>query len=225
MPSAVLAAVVLLIGLHLIDVLGLRRIASVRTGEFIVAAITAAAVVIVGVEDALIIAVVLSIIEHLYHAYKPFDTTLNINAKGELEAAAIGGGPIVQARPGLVIYRFGAGLYYANATRFLEESHAILEEADPPVEWLCLSAAAMGDIDYSGASAVRQLIDEVKRRGAKIMFCEVEPGVIKMPNQYGLVAQIDGVYGSAADVVAAYDARKAEPAPSNPAPTTAPAAG
>jgi len=223
MPSAVLAAVVLLIGLHLIDIKGMRRIASVRTGEFIVAAITAAAVVVVGVEDALIIAVVLSIIEHLYHAYKPFDTTLNVTDKGDLETSPVSSGKFLEARPGLVIYRFGAGLYYANATRFLEETHAILEESDPPIEWFCLSGAAIGDVDYSGANAIRQLLDEVKRRNAKFIFCEVEPGVVKMPDQYGLAAQIDGVYASAADVIAAYDARQASPAPATGSAATAPA--
>ena len=65
MPNAVLAAVVLLIGLRLIDIAGMRRISRVRVGEFAVAALTAATVVIVGIEQAIILAIVLSIIEHL----------------------------------------------------------------------------------------------------------------------------------------------------------------
>jgi MFS superfamily sulfate permease-like transporter len=214
MPSAVLAAVVLLIGLKLIDVEGLRGIANVRVGEFVVAAITAAAVVIVGVEDALILAIALSIVEHLYHAYRPHDTTLAVTDHGRLQSELVAGGKILQARPGLVIYRFGAGLYYANATRFLEETTQIIEEADPPIEWFCLSAAAMGDVDLSGAGAVKQLIEEVKRRGAKFVICEAEPDVVTRPNQYGLAADIDAQYEFLADVVAAYDARGSASAPS-----------
>ena len=71
MPNAVLAAVVLLIGLRLIDIAGMQGIARVRSGEFVVAALTAATVVIVGIEQAIILAIVLSIIEHLSHAYAP----------------------------------------------------------------------------------------------------------------------------------------------------------
>jgi len=125
--------------------------------------------------------------------------------------------------PGLVIYRFGAGLYYANATRFLEEATWILDTADPPIEWFCVSAAAMGDIDYSGAGALRQLIDAVKRKGAKVVVCEAEPGVVKRPNEYGLAPEIDGEYEFVADVIAAYDARSDKPAQSTGGNAPAPA--
>ncbi len=209
MPNAVLAAVVLLIGLKLIDIAGMRGIARVRSGEFVVALLTAATVVIVGIEQAVILAIVLSIIEHLYHAYKPHDTTLAVTPEGRLTSEPVSGGTILQARPGLVIYRFGAGLYYANATRFQEEALSILETSDPKVEWFCLSGAAMPDVDYSGAGAIRQVIDEVKRHGAKFVVCQVEPGVISRPNEYGLATEVDGVYDFVEDVIAAYDKRGA----------------
>ena len=82
---------------------------------------------------------------------------------------------MIQAAPGLVIYRFGAGLYYANATRFTEEVLAILDEADPQVEWFCLSGASIGDVDYSGAQAISQVASEIKQHGAKFVVCELEP--------------------------------------------------
>ncbi|HVQ23060.1 MAG TPA: STAS domain-containing protein, partial [Candidatus Saccharimonadia bacterium] len=195
------------IGLKLIDIAGMRGIARVRSGEFVVALLTAATVVIVGVEQAVILAIVLSIIEHLYHAYRPYDTTIAVTPEGRLDSQPVSSGSMVQARPGLVIYRFGAGLYYANATRFQEEAQWILENADPKVEWFCLSAAAMADVDYSGAGAIRQVIDEVKRHGAKFVICQAEPGVIGRPNQYGLATEVDGVYDFVEDVIAAYDQR------------------
>jgi SulP family sulfate permease len=208
MPNAVLAAVVLLIGLRLIDVAGMRGIARVRSGEFVVASLTAATVVVVGVEQAIILAIVLSIIEHLYHAYRPFDTTLAVTPDGRLQAASFKGGTILQAAPGLVVYRFGAGLYYANAARFTEEVMSILENADPKVEWFCLSGSAMGDIDYSGAGAIRQVINEVRMRGAKFVVCQLEPGVARLPQTYGLSADIDGSYDFVEEVIAAYEQRE-----------------
>ena len=209
LPSAVLAAVVLLIGLRLIDVKGMLGVARVRGGEFVVAALTAATVVIVGIEQAIILAIVLSMVEHLSHGYRPFDTTIAISPEGRLEAMPVTSGKVIQAAPGLVIYRFGASLYYANSARFTEDALAILDQADPKVEWFCLSGAAIGDVDYSGAGAIRQIVAEVKRRGATFVVCELEPGVADLPTRYSLQVEIGGVYPFIEDVIAAYRERSA----------------
>src|SRR6266566_2314530 len=76
MPAAVLASVVFLIGIRLIDVKGMRRIFRLSKVEFIVAAITSIVVVTVGVEQGILLAIVLSIIDHLRHSYKPFDAVM-----------------------------------------------------------------------------------------------------------------------------------------------------
>jgi SulP family sulfate permease len=211
LPNAVLAAVVLLIGLRLVDIVGMRGIARVRSGEFAVAVVTGATVVIVGIEQAILLAIALSIVEHLSHAYRPYDTTIAVSPEGRLEATPVSSGTVIQAAPGLVIYRFGAGLYYANATRFTEEALAILDEADPKIEWFCLSGASMGDIDYSGAGAMRQVVDEAKKRGVTFVVCEVEPGVAGVPAKYGLDAEIGGTYTFIEDVIAAYAKRGETP--------------
>jgi SulP family sulfate permease len=211
MPNAVLAAVVLLIGLRLIDFAGMRSVARVRGGEFVVAAMTTVTVVVVGIEQAIILAIVLSVIEHLSHAYRPFDTTVSITPEGRLEATPVATGAIIQAAPGLVVYRFAAGLYYANATRFTADVLQILDEADPKIEWFCLSAASIADIDYSGAGAIRQVASEIKKRGATFVVCELEPGVADVPARYGLQPDIDGIYPFIEDVVAAYAQRDATP--------------
>jgi high affinity sulfate transporter 1 len=209
MPNAVLAAVVLLIGLRLVDIAGMQGVARVRVGEFAVATLTAATVVIVGIEQAIILAIVLSIIEHLAHAYRPYDTTLTINEKGWLETAAVSTGKVIQAAPGLVIYRFGAGLYYANATRFTEEVMTILDEADPKVEWFCLSGASIGDVDYSGAQAISEVAAQIKERGATFVVCELEPAVVDVPARYGFAPEIGGAYPFVENVIEAYNNRNA----------------
>ena len=206
MPNAVLAAVVLLIGLELIDVRGMRGIAQVRGGEFAVAALTAATVVLVGIEQAIVLAIALSIVEHLSHAYRPLDTTLAIAPNGRLQFQPLASGSILQARPGLVIYRFGAGLYYANATRFTEEAMAILDSVDG-LEWFCLSGASMDDVDYSGAGAIRDVVAEVRQRGVSVVICEVEPGVVSRQDLYGMQAEVDAQFDSVDDVIAAFDRR------------------
>lgn len=212
MPNAVMAALVLLIGLQLIDSKGMRGIARVRGGEFTVAAMTAATVVLIGIEQAIVLAIALSLVEHLYHAYRPLDTTLAMAPTGRLEFQPLASGSVLQARPGLVIYRFGAGLYYANATRFTEETMSILDSVDE-LEWLCLSGAAMNDIDYSGAGAIREVIGEARQRGVSVVICEAEPGVVSRQDLYGMQAEIDGRFESVDDVIAAFDRRATTASP------------
>jgi sulfate permease, SulP family len=215
MPNAVLAAVVLLIGLELIDIKGMRGIAQVRGGEFVVAALTAATVVFVGIEQAIVLAIALSLVEHLYHAYRPKDVTLAITQQDRLQFQAVASGSIVQARPGLVIYQFGAGLYYANSTRFTEEIMSILESTDQ-LEWFCLSGAAIADVDYSGAGAIREIIDEVEHRGATFVVCDAELGLLDRAAQYGYETHVDAAYDTVIDVIDAFDRRAVSKAPTVP---------
>jgi MFS superfamily sulfate permease-like transporter len=207
LPNAVLAAVVLLIGVKLVDITGMRDIARVRGGEFAVAAITAATVVVVGVEQAILLAIVLSVVEHLYHAYRPYGATLAVGPNG-LTATPMASGTVMNAAPGLVIYSFGAGLYYANATRFTEQVMQILETADPPVEWFCLSGLATGDIDYTGAGAVAEVIAQVKERGAKFVVTQLAPNLIDRAGLYGMQGQVDEQFETVEDVIEAFKARR-----------------
>jgi sulfate permease, SulP family len=189
MPNAVLAAVVLLIGVKLVNIIGLRKIGLVRQGEFAVAAITALTVVVVGVEQAILLAIALSIVEHITHSYRPFNRLLTTTPEGDyqfepLESRA-------EALPGLVIYRFGASLYYANSARFTDEIEALTEPgADPPVRWLCIDASAMADVDYSGAATIRALLETLKARNVTLVLCDVDGRVRGLLDAYGLTEEI-----------------------------------
>jgi len=192
MPNAVLAAVVFLIGLKLVDRLGMASIYKLRPGEFVVALITAATVVVVGVEQGIILAIILSLILVLMHVYKPHDRIIAIGPDGTRTL-----GPVdqpVQAAPGLVIYAFGAELFYANATRFTEEVMGIIETATPPLRWLLVDAAAIGDLDYSGADTVRQVAGELERQNARLVLCSVDPAVRKLLDAFGLTEKIGAQY-------------------------------
>jgi SulP family sulfate permease len=134
----------------------------------------------------------------------------------------------VQAAPGLLIYAFGAELFYANASRFSEEIMEIVESADPPLRWLALDAAAVGDLDYSGADSVRQVATELEGRGASLVLCSVDPAVQKLLDAYGLTDKIgaDRIFLTSMDVLVAYRALPAAaPTGAAPADGTAPAEG
>ena len=218
MPNAVLSAVVFLIGIRLIDARGMADVLRLRPGEFAVAAVTAATVVIVGVEQGIILAMALSIVEHVYHSYKPSDHVLSIGADGMPAESPVGSG--TQIEPGLAVYRFGASLYYANTARFTEEVVDLAEAATPALRWLAISASVIGDIDYQGSQVVQSVKDELDRLGVTLVLCEVAPRVRRELDAYGLTASIgeDHLFGSLSELLAAY--RALPPAATPPAPAS-----
>ena len=188
LPNAVLSSVVFLIGVRLIDWRHLVSIARLRRGELAVALATAVTVVVAGVEQGIFLAMGLSVIEHLYHSYHPYDTLLTLNEQGRVRYAAPA--DHAEAAPGLVVYRFGAALFYANASRFIEEAFELFEAADPPLRWLCVAFSAVGDVDYTGADAIRQLHDELARSGVALLACDIAPDVREQLDAYGLTELI-----------------------------------
>jgi sulfate permease, SulP family len=209
MPNAVLASVVFLIGVRLIDVKGMQDIYRLRKGEFSVAAVTAAVVVVVGVEQGILLAMALSIVEHIYHSYKPYDTLIVDSPEHGVMTVPIEDGS--QMAPGLLVYRFGSGLYYANAARFTEEIMGLAERADPPLSMLVLIGSAMADIDYSGSDSLRQVHEELGRQGVTLAVADLSPALRTQLDAYGLTEKIGAanVFVSVAEAVAAHRAATA----------------
>jgi MFS superfamily sulfate permease-like transporter len=222
MPNAVLSAVVFLIGVRLIDVKGMRDIADVRPGEFAVAVLTAATVVAVGVEQGIILAIIASIVVHIAHSYRPYDTLIEVTEAGHIKSMPRTAG--TQARPGLAIYRFGASLYYANATRFQAEVMEIVDAADPKLEWLGFAASAVGDVDYSGADSIRLIQQELARQGITFAVIDLSPNVRTLFDKYGLTEVVgkENIYEGIPDVIEAFLARRGPSATSSAAPTDPP---
>ena len=211
MPNAVLAAVVFLIGVKLVDVRGMRKVLHSRPVEFGVAAITAAVVTLVGVEQGIIIAIVLSIVIHLRHSYRPSDRLLVQSPSGRWLGHPLASG--AQAAPGLAMYRFGASLYYANASRFVEEIREIRKSAHPSLKWLCVVAEAVIDVDYTGSAVLRAGIGRLQKHGITVVVCEVPDEVKAELDKDGLTELIgaDNFYGDIDDVLQAYLKRSEDP--------------
>jgi SulP family sulfate permease len=138
MPEAVLSSVVFLIGVELVDVKGMRTIYAQRRGEFWVALITAVVVIFIGVEQGIILAIVLSLLLHVRHGYKPKNVVLS-QENGHLRVSPITAP--VQALPGLVLYRFSHDMYYANSELLSQEMLELLEAGPAPLTWLCIDMA------------------------------------------------------------------------------------
>jgi SulP family sulfate permease len=210
MPSAVLASVVFIIGVELVDIAGMRRILAVRQSEFIVAMITAATVVAVGVEQAVILAMVISLIDHLRRSYSPNDSVLVMTTGTDLRPRPPN--PGTRTLDGLVVYHFAASLYYANANHFSEEVLGLTNEDQPAVRWFGIDASAITDIDFSGAQTLRELAGSLQDRGTRLVFAEVTPDVRAGLDRYGLTELLgeDTFFDTVASMIGAYRNRPAE---------------
>jgi MFS superfamily sulfate permease-like transporter len=149
LPIPALAAVVFLIGAELVDIRGIRRVRQVRRAEFAVAVIAAAAVVALSIQAGILVAVIVSIIDHLRHSYHPRNSVLVKSAAGHWQTMPVT--PGARTEPGLVIYRFGTSLYYAPPPGWSPHGHPPWG----PAALVRLDGAAIGDVDCtaSGRSA------------------------------------------------------------------------
>ena len=203
MPDAVLSAVVFLIGVDLIDIKGMQSIYAQRRSEFWVALITALMVVFVGVEQGIILAIVLSLIDHTRRGYRPKNVVLVPSESGVLRAQPVA--THAQALPGLLIYRFTHSMYYANSEQLSEEISALVNNAEPPIRWFCLDASAVDDVDYSAAETLRSIFSTMKEKGVRLVVAQVlddvrEESRYKLRQLYGE----DAFYDTLDDVVKDY---------------------
>jgi MFS superfamily sulfate permease-like transporter len=207
MPDAVLSAVVFLIGVELIDFAGIRKIYQQRRSEFWVALITMLVVALVGVEQGIILAVVLSLIDHTRRGYKPRNAVLVAAESGVLCAQPVASK--AEAEPGLMIYRFSHSMYYANAQQLTEEITGLVNTAEPPLRWFCIDASAIDDVDYSAAESLRSIFGILKEKGVRLVVAQVMDDV-RQESRYRLRELFgeDAFYDTLDDVLKDYQKQR-----------------
>jgi len=188
LPRGVLAAIVFTIAVGMVDTAGLRDIRRESPGEFYLAIGTAAVVVAIGVEEGILVAIVLSLLRHVRHSYLPHTTVLVPDVAGHW--TLVPAKPGAQTEPGLIIYRFGADLFYANDHRFTGEVRALVSSAPAPVRWFIVEAGAITNIDYSAARSIRELLDDLARRNVTMSFARVSPSLRSDMDRHGITAAI-----------------------------------
>lgn len=184
LPRCVLAAIVFTIAIGMVDVATLRAMRLESPGEFKLAVVTAAAVAIIGVEEGVLLAITLSLLRHVRQSYRPHTAVLQFDSTHGWTASSATPGQ--QTEPGIIIYRFGADLFYANATRFADEVMALVEGAPHPVRWLVVEAEAITNLDYTAARVVLRLIGELARKGTGIAFARVSTSLRADMDRHGV---------------------------------------
>ncbi len=172
LPNAVLAAIVFLIGIKLVDYHGLARIRRTMPNEFALALVTTATVVIFGVEQGIILAVVLSLLLHVWHSYRPMSGVIVHDAADHwrLDDPI----PGKMAEPGLVIFWFGAGLFYANVGLFAEQALKLVHQSPSPVRWLVIDATAITGLDFSAGLSLAELQRDLANAGVVLALIVVK---------------------------------------------------
>jgi sulfate permease, SulP family len=189
LPRCVLGAIVFFIAVRLIDVRGLRDIRRESPGEYALAVFTAAVVVLVGVEQGILLAMVLSLLRIVRHSYRPHTGVFVVN-EGDIWQV-VPAVPGAVTRPGLVIYRFGAALFYANASLLDEQIRGLVGPTPSPVRWLVVDAEAITNVDYTAARVVRELHQELADRGVVLVFARA-PASLRADLDRHLLTEVIG---------------------------------
>jgi len=188
LPQAALAAVVITAALSLADLPATVRLWRQRKVEFSLSIVAFLGVALLGVLPGIAIAVGLSILNVFRRAWRPYETTLGLvtDLAGYHDVRSY---PDAQLLPGLVIYRFDAPLFFANAKSFRDEV-LTLARREPAPRWLLVAAEPITDVDTTAADVLLELDSMLDQRGQSLVFAELKDPVRRKIERYGLAAEI-----------------------------------
>jgi sulfate permease, SulP family len=185
-PSTVLDGIVLGIGIHLLKIGELKAIYRARKDEFFAAMLALVVVAFIGVEQGVLLAVVVAIVERARRAYRPEDeVTLQAGVVGDREKERLGALP-PSALDGVLVYRFDSPLFFANATHFDERIRAVIDGTTPAPSTVVIDAAAMDDIDVTGCNVITRLAQDLEAKGTKLVITELVPQAAQIVHDSGL---------------------------------------
>ena len=207
-PTAALAAVVISAALSFFDLEGLRRLWRQRRSELGLALVAFLAVTFFGALSGIGIAVALSLLVFIRHAWRPHAAVLGrvTNYKGYHD---IGRHPEARLVFGLTLYRWDAPLFFANADLFREHVLDVVDHAPPTARWLAVVSEAVTDIDTTAADMLDELITDLARRSVELHFADMKGHVSDRLRAYGLYDRLgsDHFHPTVGTVVKAYLAR------------------
>jgi MFS superfamily sulfate permease-like transporter len=191
---------------------GLRRIQAARVSEFVIACVTAIVVFAWGVEEGIILAIALSVIELVRRAYTPTDFLVGVNKGGEPTYTPAEPGS--ESLPGLLVFRFDSRLFYANASLFVDRIQELIAAAPSHVRWLILDCSSIGDIDYSASLNLAGLIEALHAEKRVFALADVDPRLMEVLTKLETLEHFDNahIYPTVQEAVAAFRADTSAPA-------------
>ena len=226
LPQPALAAVVITASLSLADIPATARLWRQRKAEFLLSIAAFGGVALLGVLPGIAIAVGVSILNVFRRAWWPYDTELG-RVEGLEGYHDVHMHPEARHLPGLVIYRFDAPLFFANAKTFRDEVRRFAR-TDPPPIWIVIAAEPVTDVDTTASDVLEELDSSLNAQGIALVFAEMKDPVRQKIERYGLARKIEArhFFPTIGAAVAAFrDETGAQwTAPSSPPPTGRPQA-
>jgi high affinity sulfate transporter 1 len=188
LPQTALAAVVIVAALSLMDLGILRRYLRVRRSAFAVSLAATAGVILLGVLQGIVVAVVLAIALFFRRNWWPHGAILG-KLEGDQGWHDVASNPDAKQIPGVVVYRWEAPLFFANASSFREQIRKIVSERKP--RWIVLQCEAITDVDVTAAEMLEQLDHELNAAGTHLAFAELRTRLQDLTLRYGLLETLD----------------------------------
>jgi MFS superfamily sulfate permease-like transporter len=189
LPEAALAAVVIASALGLIEVADLRRIFRIQQWEFWLSIACFAGVAVLGAIEGIALAIVIAVIEFLWDGWRPHSAVLG-RAQGVKGYHDITRYPDARQIPGLVLFRWDAPLFFANAELFSERVLAAVAKAPTPARWVVVAAEPVTSVDVTAADIVAELDQTLRAAGIELCFAELKDPVKDKLKRFELFARI-----------------------------------
>jgi high affinity sulfate transporter 1 len=190
LPQPALAAIIITAAISLFDFQALRHLWQVRRSEFILAVVCALGVILIGVLQGIVIAVFVAILQFFERFWRPYSAILG-DPDGVPGYHDIKRYPDAKQIPGLLMIRWDAPLFFANANIFRKRIRDLVAASDPKPFWVLVAAEPVLDIDVTAADVLIDLDLELNEEGIHLVFAEVKDPVKDKILAYGLLDTID----------------------------------
>jgi MFS superfamily sulfate permease-like transporter len=193
LPNAALAAVVIAAAIGLIEIADLKRIYRIQRWEFWLTVLCFVGVAVLGAIPGIGLAIAVAIAEFLWDGWRPHSAILG-RAYGVKGYHDITRYPDARRVPGLVLFRWDAPLFFANAEFFRERVLDAVEKSPTPVRWLVVAAEPVTSVDVTACDTVAELDEALHARGIELCFAELKDPVKDKLKRFGLYAQLGESY-------------------------------
>ncbi|HEV8372127.1 MAG TPA: sulfate permease [Actinomycetota bacterium] len=209
LPNAALGAVIILTAIRLVDLRELRRLWRVRRSDFVLALITFAGVLVFGVLGGIGVGVLASLLEVMRRAVLPHTAVLGMVA-GTATYRDVEQYADAETLPGLVVYRFDAPVFFANADVFRDQIRELMRDAKVPVREVIVNAEGINDLDTTGIQMLERLLDDLEDQDVHLSWARVRTPLRNLMRSTGLEQRIGAgnFHLRVEDAVAAFSRRR-----------------
>ncbi|SFI37063.1 SulP family inorganic anion transporter [Bradyrhizobium sp. cf659] len=193
LPTAALAAVVIAAAIGLFEVTDLKRIYRIQQWEFWLSMVCFVGVAVLGVIPGIGLAIAIAIAEFLWDGWRPHSAVLG-RAQGVKGYHDITRYPDARQIPGLVLFRWDAPLFFANAEFFKERVLDAVAKSPTPVRWLVVAAEPVTSVDVSAGDTIAELDEALHAQGIEFCFAELKDPVKDKLKRFGLFSQLGEQY-------------------------------